>query len=171
MNELIEKANQHYSAEQWEEARKGYISVIDNYIYDVPLLVIVRLAIAQRMLGHLDSSEKTILFGIEKYSMKEGLLVEYAALENSRKNWGKAVERWELLKSKYSKMSMLNYKRYAHALQQLCLSKSKNINDKANEKECTKLRELIKEAFSVYGEDKALKKILDTLKITDVKKK
>ena len=130
------------------------------------LLVIVRLAIVQRALGHLDSAEKTILFGLEKFPMKFGFLMEYAALENTRKNWKKAIERWGFLKSKYPKLEILNYRRYAYALQQLCLEQSKNINDE----ECVKLKALIEEAFSLYGEDKALKKILDTLDTTKSKK-
>ena len=171
MNELIKSANDLYEAQNLEEARKAYINIIDNYLYEVPAQVIVRLAIVQRMLEHFESSEKTLIFGLEKFPDNSGLWVEYAALENRRNNWETATEYWEKAKLKLKDFSLLNYRRYAKALQQICLNSSNKINDAKKEETCTKLQELIKEASALYGEDKALKKILETLKTTETKKK
>ncbi len=171
MNELIEVANNLYAAKNWEEARKVYINIIDNYLYEVPVGVIAKLAIAQRMLEHLESSEKTLILGFEKFPSSVWLLIEYAALENKRKNWESAINYWEKAKLKSKEFKILNYQRYAKALQQICLSSNKNIDGIKKEEACTKLQSLIKEASALYGEDKALKKILDTVKTTETKKK
>ena len=105
MNELINEADQYYRAKQWEEARKVYIHIIDSYLYEIPVDVIAKLAITQRMLKHFESSEKTLNLGFEKFPNREWLLVEYAALENKRKNWQSAISYWKKIKSKSKKFS------------------------------------------------------------------
>ena len=163
MNELIKIADKLYAEKKWEEARKAYTHIIDNYLYDIPIGVISKLAISQRMLKHYEGSEKTLKLGFEKFPNDAALWRERGALENCRENWDLAIEFWKKGYSLSKKLSLLSFQRYAVALHEYCKSRG-DIYDKVNENTCITLKSLIEEAFSIYGDsDKKLKSILNSI--------
>ncbi len=89
-----------------EEILQSKNAKIDTY---------VKLAIGLRHVKKLSDSRKTLHEGLKIFPDHISLLIEMAALENDKKNWGTAVTLWEKIKSQTTNLSNLNYQRYCKA--------------------------------------------------------
>ncbi len=88
MLEMKEKADLLYKDKKWNKAHKIYSEILNNN-FDPPVDVYAKLAIVQRFLKEYDNSEETLKIGLLKFPDAPSLIIEYAALENVKKNWGR----------------------------------------------------------------------------------
>jgi tetratricopeptide (TPR) repeat protein len=97
--ELIEQAREATDRRDWPEAVRRWEAVRtrfpnrpDGYS---------RAAEAQRALGRLEEAEKVLVAAAVRFPEHQRIAVEYARSATARRNWPKAIRRWEAVRARW----------------------------------------------------------------------
>ncbi len=117
----IEHAQIAIKAQQWTEAIERLKWVLANH-NDAPPVIYLKLAVANKAIGHYAAADVAIMEGWEKHGRSERFDFEWAQVAMSASRWVEAVRRFEWLIGHYGELDSVVYIKLA-----ICRFKAGNL--------------------------------------------
>lgn len=96
--DIIADAEAAMEQKDWTKAISLWEKVLSNNKDQTPADIYVSLSVAHRMQGSADEAEEIIEQALEKYPDSKELVLEYAKIAKTQKNWTEAAKRLQRLK-------------------------------------------------------------------------